>query len=57
MEFTHFSLFRPYNQSSWFYTHRFAVMMMLYVLLLIVIGASNSPTFIYYWHRMFDSER
>ncbi|XP_038003387.1 protein mono-ADP-ribosyltransferase PARP16 isoform X2 [Motacilla alba alba] len=45
---------RPSNESSWFYTHRFAVMMMLYLLLLIVIGASNSPTFIYYWHRMFD---
>ncbi|KAM7010336.1 protein mono-ADP-ribosyltransferase PARP16 [Ammospiza nelsoni] len=48
---------RPSNESSWFYTHRFAVMMMLYLLLLIAIGASNSPTFIYYWHRMFDSER
>lgn len=57
MEFMHFSLFRPSNQSSWFYTHRFAIMMMLYVLLLIVIGASNSPTFVYYWHRMFDSEK
>nr|XP_026647047.1 mono [ADP-ribose] polymerase PARP16 isoform X2 [Zonotrichia albicollis] len=48
---------RPSNESSWFYTHRFAVMMMLYLLLLIGIGASSSPTFIYYWHRMFDSER
>ncbi|XP_030313295.1 protein mono-ADP-ribosyltransferase PARP16 isoform X2 [Calypte anna] len=48
---------RPSNQSSWFYTHRFAVMMLLYLLLLIVIGASNSPTFIYYWHRVFHSER
>ncbi|XP_062357338.1 protein mono-ADP-ribosyltransferase PARP16 isoform X2 [Cinclus cinclus] len=48
---------RPSNESSWFYTHRFALMMMLYLLLLIVIGASNSPTFIYYWHRIFHSER
>ncbi|XP_068814378.1 protein mono-ADP-ribosyltransferase PARP16 isoform X4 [Struthio camelus] len=44
------------SQSSWFSTHRFAVMMMLYLLLLMVIGASNSPAFLYYWHRMFDSE-
>lgn len=31
--------------------------MLLYLLLLIMIGASNSPTVVYYWHRMFDSER
>uniref|UniRef100_A0A803Y7I4 Poly [ADP-ribose] polymerase n=1 Tax=Meleagris gallopavo TaxID=9103 RepID=A0A803Y7I4_MELGA len=43
-------------QSSWFSTHRFAITMMLYLLLLIVIGASNSPAFLYYWHRMFHSE-
>eukprot|EP00075_Anas_platyrhynchos_P032799 XP_027322052.1 mono [ADP-ribose] polymerase PARP16 isoform X2 [Anas platyrhynchos] len=46
----------PSGQSSWFSTHRFAIMMMLYLLLLMVIGASNSPAFLYYWHRMFDSE-
>ncbi|NXS91837.1 PAR16 polymerase, partial [Jacana jacana] len=45
---------RPSRQSSWFYTHRFGLMMLLYLLLLIVIGASKSPTFVYYWHRMFD---
>ncbi|XP_031443693.1 protein mono-ADP-ribosyltransferase PARP16 isoform X2 [Phasianus colchicus] len=47
---------RPSGQSSWFSTHRFAITMMLYLLLLIVIGASNSPAFLYYWHRMFHSE-
>lgn len=56
-EFLPLSLFRPSSQSSWLYTHRFAITMMLYLLLLIVIGASNSPTFVYYWHRMFDSKR
>ncbi|XP_021262467.1 mono [ADP-ribose] polymerase PARP16 [Numida meleagris] len=47
---------RPSGQSSWFSTHRFAITMMLYLLLLMVIGASNSPTFLYYWHRMFHSD-
>ncbi|OXB77650.1 UNVERIFIED_CONTAM: hypothetical protein H355_002959, partial [Colinus virginianus] len=46
---------RPSGQ-SWFYTHRFAITMVLYLLLLMVIGASNSPAFLYYWHRMFHSE-
>ncbi|POI30521.1 hypothetical protein CIB84_005730 [Bambusicola thoracicus] len=46
---------RPSGQ-SWFSTHRFAITMMLYLLLLMVIGASNSPAFLYYWHRMFHSE-
>ncbi|XP_072202091.1 protein mono-ADP-ribosyltransferase PARP16 [Excalfactoria chinensis] len=47
---------RPSGQSSWFSTHRFAIAMMLYLLLLMVIGASKSPAFLYYWHRMFHSE-
>ncbi|KAH0620087.1 hypothetical protein JD844_014675 [Phrynosoma platyrhinos] len=44
---------RPSSQ-SWVSTHRFAVMMSLYLLLLIIIGASNSPAFLYYWNRLFD---
>lgn len=56
-EFMPLYLFRLSSQSSWLYTHRFAITMMLYLLLLIVIGASNSPAFVYYWHRMFDSKK
>ncbi|XP_042330919.1 protein mono-ADP-ribosyltransferase PARP16, partial [Sceloporus undulatus] len=44
---------RPSSQ-SWVSTHRFAVLMSLYLLFLIIIGASNSPAFLYYWNRLFD---
>ncbi|XP_078539197.1 protein mono-ADP-ribosyltransferase PARP16 [Lissotriton helveticus] len=39
---------------SWFFNHRFALMMGMYVLLLAVIGMSNSPAFLSYWNRLFD---
>ncbi|XP_007436965.1 mono [ADP-ribose] polymerase PARP16 [Python bivittatus] len=39
---------------SWLSKHHFGVMMSLYLLLLIVIGTSNSPAFLYYWNRIFD---
>uniref|UniRef100_A0A8D2LUX6 Poly [ADP-ribose] polymerase n=1 Tax=Varanus komodoensis TaxID=61221 RepID=A0A8D2LUX6_VARKO len=41
---------------SWLSKHRFAVIMILYLLLLIIIGASNSPAFLYYRNRLFDSK-
>ncbi|XP_033023297.1 protein mono-ADP-ribosyltransferase PARP16 [Lacerta agilis] len=44
---------RPAGQ-SWVSKHRFAIMMSLYLLLLVAIGASNSPAFLYYWNRIFD---
>ncbi|XP_062998523.1 protein mono-ADP-ribosyltransferase PARP16 [Elgaria multicarinata webbii] len=47
---------RPASQ-SWVSKHRFAVTMILYLLLLIIIGASNSPAFLYYWNKLFDSKR
>uniref|UniRef100_A0A7M4DVB7 Poly [ADP-ribose] polymerase n=2 Tax=Crocodylus porosus TaxID=8502 RepID=A0A7M4DVB7_CROPO len=47
---------RRSSSQSWFSNHRFAVLMTLYLLLLVVIGATNSPAFLYYWHRMFDSK-
>ncbi|XP_053128868.1 protein mono-ADP-ribosyltransferase PARP16 [Hemicordylus capensis] len=47
---------RPASQ-SWVSKHRFAVTMCLYLLLLVVIGASNSPAFLYYWNRIFDFKR
>ncbi|KAJ6662887.1 hypothetical protein lerEdw1_011091 [Lerista edwardsae] len=47
---------RPASQ-SWLSRHRFAVMMSLYLLLLLVIGASNSPAFLYYWNRVFVLKR
>ncbi|XP_072837732.2 protein mono-ADP-ribosyltransferase PARP16 [Pogona vitticeps] len=47
---------RPASQ-SWIFRYRFAVMMSLYLLLLIIIGASNSPAFLYYWNRLFDMNR
>ncbi|XP_005990180.1 protein mono-ADP-ribosyltransferase PARP16 [Latimeria chalumnae] len=46
---------RPTRQPSWFSQHRFPIMMSLYLLLLIIIGASNSPAFHFYWNRLFDS--
>ncbi|KAM9808328.1 protein mono-ADP-ribosyltransferase PARP16 [Neosynchiropus ocellatus] len=41
------------RNSSWLLRHHFAIMMGLYLLLLVVIGAFNSNTFISYWNRLF----
>ncbi|XP_060550759.1 protein mono-ADP-ribosyltransferase PARP16 isoform X3 [Pantherophis guttatus] len=45
---------RRLSSQSWLSKHRFAVMMSLYLLLLVIIGTSNSPAFLYYWNRIFD---
>ncbi|XP_013928674.1 PREDICTED: mono [ADP-ribose] polymerase PARP16 [Thamnophis sirtalis] len=45
---------RRLSGQSWLSKHRFAVMMTLYLLLLVIIGTSNSPAFLYYWNRIFD---
>ncbi|KAM9312864.1 protein mono-ADP-ribosyltransferase PARP16 [Gastrophryne carolinensis] len=42
---------RRSRQPSLFVKHRFAIMMTLYLLLLIVIGLSNSKTFMHHWSR------
>ncbi|XP_034032131.1 protein mono-ADP-ribosyltransferase PARP16 isoform X2 [Thalassophryne amazonica] len=47
----HFS--RHSRGSSWFLGHHFAVMMSLYLLLLILIGAFNSTSFLSFWNRLF----
>ncbi|KTG45031.1 hypothetical protein cypCar_00041769, partial [Cyprinus carpio] len=39
--------------TSWLVRHHFAIMMGLYLLLLIFIGAFNSSAFQSFWHRMF----
>ncbi|KAJ8343498.1 hypothetical protein SKAU_G00308270 [Synaphobranchus kaupii] len=39
--------------TSWLVRHHFAIMMSLYLLLLILIGAFNSTTFQSFWHRLF----
>lgn len=46
---------RTASQPSWFFQHRFALIMSLYLILLIIIGASNSPAFQYYWNRLFEA--
>ncbi|XP_029431175.1 protein mono-ADP-ribosyltransferase PARP16 isoform X3 [Rhinatrema bivittatum] len=48
---------RTCSPPSWFSRHRFAVLMSLYLLLLVVIGISNSPAFLYYWNRAFQWKR
>ncbi|XP_062922111.1 protein mono-ADP-ribosyltransferase PARP16 [Mobula hypostoma] len=48
---------RPTRQPSWISQHSFLVIMMMYLLLLIVIGISNSPTFQYYWNRFLETKR
>ncbi|XP_077173913.1 protein mono-ADP-ribosyltransferase PARP16 [Paroedura picta] len=47
---------RPASQ-SWLSKHCFAITMTFYVLLLFAIGACNSPTFAYYWNKIFDVEQ
>ncbi|XP_028814342.1 protein mono-ADP-ribosyltransferase PARP16 [Denticeps clupeoides] len=39
--------------TSWFVRHHFAIMMSLYLLLLMFIGAFNSTSFQSFWHRIF----
>ncbi|XP_029378900.1 protein mono-ADP-ribosyltransferase PARP16 isoform X1 [Echeneis naucrates] len=46
-------LSRHSRNNSWFLRHHFAVMMSLYLLLLILIGAFNSTTFVSFWNRLF----
>lgn len=44
---------RHSRSSSWLLRHHFAVMMSLYLLLLVFIGALNSTTFVSFWNRLF----
>ncbi|XP_030621802.1 protein mono-ADP-ribosyltransferase PARP16 [Chanos chanos] len=44
---------RHAQRTSWFVRHHFAIMMSLYLLLLIFIGAFNSNAFQSFWQRMF----
>lgn len=44
---------RHSRSSSWLLRHHFAIMMSLYLLLLILIGAFNSTTFVSSWNRLF----
>ncbi|XP_020838938.1 protein mono-ADP-ribosyltransferase PARP16 isoform X3 [Phascolarctos cinereus] len=48
---------RVSSQPSWISNHRFTLMMLLYLLLLIIIGVSNSPSFLHYWNRALESKR
>ncbi|XP_027707479.1 protein mono-ADP-ribosyltransferase PARP16 isoform X3 [Vombatus ursinus] len=48
---------RVSSQPSWISNHRFTLMMVLYLLLLIIIGVSNSPSFLHYWNRALESKR
>uniref|UniRef100_A0A669AX18 Poly [ADP-ribose] polymerase n=1 Tax=Oreochromis niloticus TaxID=8128 RepID=A0A669AX18_ORENI len=46
-------LSRHSRSRSWLLRHHFAIMMSLYLLLLIFIGALNSNTFVSFWNRLF----
>uniref|UniRef100_A0A1A8EVY4 Poly [ADP-ribose] polymerase n=1 Tax=Nothobranchius korthausae TaxID=1143690 RepID=A0A1A8EVY4_9TELE len=46
-------LSRNSRSRSWLLRHHFAIMMSLYLLLLIFIGAFNSTAFISFWNRLF----
>ncbi|XP_036591964.1 protein mono-ADP-ribosyltransferase PARP16 isoform X2 [Trichosurus vulpecula] len=48
---------RVSSQPSWISNHRFTLAMLLYLLLLIIIGVSNSPSFLHYWNRALESKR
>lgn len=39
--------------SSWLFRHHFAIMMSLYLLLLIFIGAFNTNAFVSIWNKVF----
>ncbi|XP_040198221.1 protein mono-ADP-ribosyltransferase PARP16 isoform X3 [Rana temporaria] len=43
---------RRSRQPSWFSSHRFALLMTLYLLVLVFIGLSNSKTFLHHWNRV-----
>ncbi|XP_068128536.1 protein mono-ADP-ribosyltransferase PARP16 [Hyperolius riggenbachi] len=43
---------RRSRQPSWFANHRFAILMTLYFFVLIIIGLSNSKTFMHHWNRL-----
>lgn len=47
------SFVRRSCSSSWLFRHHFAIMMSLYLLLLIFIGAFNSNTFVSIWNKVF----
>ncbi|KAJ8249208.1 hypothetical protein GJAV_G00232320 [Gymnothorax javanicus] len=44
---------RHTRRTSWLVRHHFAIMMSLYLLLLVLIGAFNSTAFQSFWHRLF----
>uniref|UniRef100_A0ACB8E4R8 Uncharacterized protein n=1 Tax=Sphaerodactylus townsendi TaxID=933632 RepID=A0ACB8E4R8_9SAUR len=46
---------RPASR-SWVSKHCFGITMTFYLLLLVAIGACNSPTFAYYWSKIFNAE-
>ncbi|KAF3688694.1 Mono [ADP-ribose] polymerase PARP16 [Channa argus] len=46
-------LSRHSRSTSWLLKHHFAVMMSLYLLLLLFIGAFNSTAFVSFWNRLF----
>ncbi|XP_055078281.1 protein mono-ADP-ribosyltransferase PARP16 [Periophthalmus magnuspinnatus] len=46
-------LSRNSQSSSWLLRHHFAVMMSLYILLLLLIGAFNSNSFVSFWKKIF----
>ncbi|XP_030045638.1 protein mono-ADP-ribosyltransferase PARP16 isoform X2 [Microcaecilia unicolor] len=48
---------RSCSRPSWISSHRFAVLMVLYLLLLVIISFSNSPAFLYYWKKAFEWKR
>ncbi|CAH2274432.1 mono [ADP-ribose] polymerase PARP16 [Pelobates cultripes] len=43
---------RRSKEPSWFSTHRFAIMMALYLFILLLIGLSNSKAFSQHWKRL-----
>lgn len=43
---------RRSRKPSWFSSHRFAILMTLYLLVLIFIGVSSSKTFLHHWNRV-----
>lgn len=46
-------LSRNSRSPSWLHRHHFVIMMSLYLLLLILIGAFNSSSFVSFWNRFF----
>ncbi|KAM4675355.1 protein mono-ADP-ribosyltransferase PARP16 isoform 1-T2 [Discoglossus pictus] len=48
---------RRSRHPSWFSTHRFAILMTLYLVLLVVIGLSSSKAFTHLWNRLLGWKR